>query len=811
MRAEKKAKPKPRKSRARRIVKWTGLIVLLLLVLVIVAVPAVVSSGGFRNFLLSKINESVGGRADFSDLSMGWLKGVRVKDLSFNDDAGQVSVKVKQVATKPHYASLLGGNLSFGRTTIEKPEIEINLKEKPVRPETPTAPTEPVPAETAAIALVTDISITDGRVKVTDAQSRTAELSKINSNIGLRLPGKESTFDLDTVLVAKGKESKIHADAKLTPRKPKKGKGWTLAGAAGELTVEIDELDLESLEPFIALSGADISTKGVVSADIRGQVKDGKLAEVIGKVRGSDLDITVADLKGDRIRTKTLDADVKLTQKDDMISIDALTLKTDWAGLNATGAVPTNLDSLDSLLAPDSTAELKGSFNCDLAAVASQIPNTLGLKEGTNITSGRIVGEVQTVARAGKKQIRGSADISDLKGIVDGKAAALSEPVKAAVLISKDKTGMTFDDLNVSASFAKIECTGTTEKIDYSGAVDLAKFQSELGQFVDMGGYRMSGTITEAGEVAISEERIVATGSGEIRSLKITSPNDVTVTEPKAEVRFAVDVDKKQEIIAVKSVKADAGFGQVNVADAVIPFGEKPARPMDLTVRAANIDLAKLRPFAVMFGSFPEDMHMSGMAESEVVITSKEQTYNIRTDKSLIKNFSLSTPGKKPFAQPEISLVADVEISPTANTVKKFDLQSDQIKVSVAPARLTTEDGTSTLVGKADLEYDWDAVGRAASGYLPTGFAAKGKRKTSIEFASKYPADDSGKLLANLNLSTNKCTFGFDGIDYRGLSMGVTDVNAQFEKGLLKIDPFTTAANGGVINLGANADFKGAG
>ncbi|MHC4744526.1 MAG: hypothetical protein ACYS8Z_21640, partial [Planctomycetota bacterium] len=38
-----------------------------------------------------------------------------------------------------------------------------------------------------------------------------------------------------------------------------------------------------------------------------------------------------------------------------------------------------------------------------------------------------------------------------------------------------------------------------------------------------------------------------------------------------------------------------------------------------------------------------------------------------------------------------------------------------------------------------------------------------------------------------------------------------TDVNAQFEKGLLKIDPFTTAANGGVINLGANADFKGAG
>ena len=74
------------------------------------------------------------------------------------------------------------------------------------------------------------------------------------------------------------------------------------------------------------------------------------------------------------------------------------------------------------------------------------------------------------------------------------------------------------------------------------------------------------------------------------------------------------------------------------------------------------------------------------------------------TDKSLIKNFSLSTPGKKPFAQPEISLVADLELNPEAKnyTVKKFNLQSDQIKVSFAPARLTTEKGTSTLVGKAD-------------------------------------------------------------------------------------------------------------
>ena len=83
----------------------------------------------------------------------------------------------------------------------------------------------------------------------------------------------------------------------------------------------------------------------------------------------------------------------------------------------------------------------------------------------------------------------------------------------------------------------------------------------------------------------------------------------------------------------------------------------------------------------------------------------------------------------------------------------------------------------------------------------------EGKRTTLGELGSRYPADDPNKLLANL--STNKCTFGFDKADYRGLSLGPADVNAQFDKGLLTIDPFTTSANGGQIFLAANADFTG--
>lgn len=807
MQAEDRAKPNARKGRARKIVKWTAVVVLAVLVLVIAVVPAVVSSGGFRTFLLSKINKSVGGRADFADLSMGWIKGVKVKYLSFDDDAGQVSVKVKQIATKPHYASLLGGNLSFGRTTIERPEVEIRLKDKAPGVKVPTAQPGPVPVETAAFALVTDIAITDGSVKVTDARLRTAELSKINSSIGLRLPGEESTFDVDMVLAAGGKESEIHAAADVTPVKPKKGKGWTLEGATGSLTVKVKDMDLESIEPLLALSGTEVKAKGKLSADLKSEIKNGQPANVVGKIAGVGLDVSAPQLKGDRFRTKVLDVDVKVTAKDKAINIESLKLKTDWAAMNFSGSVPTDLAGADKMK-PLWESELKGNFDCDLPAVASLMPNTLGLKEGTNITSGKVSGDIQTVTEGGKRQIRANADLAGLRGTVSGKEAALSQPVEARVLLSEDKDAVKFDQVVVTSSFANIKASGTMEDIRYDADVDLAKLQAELGQFVDLGGYKLSGRAVETGQVTIEPNYIGVVGVAQMTDVSITSPNNVTASEPKAMFNFDIGIDQKQSLLALDAVKADASFGKVDIKDGVIPLGEDSKKAMKLAVNVSGVDLGKLRPFAIVFGSLGEDTLLGGIAESQVDITSEKDTYRISTKNTKIKNIEYGSVGRKPFRQSEVSLAGDALLdSAEKQYVVKAKLFSDAVEASLELANVTKE-GQSLLKGKADLAYDAAALGDAVSGYVAGDIKLAGKRATSVEFASRYPADDPNKLLANL--STNKCTFGFDKIDYRGFNLGVTDVNAQFDKGLLTIDPFTTSANGGQISLGANADFRGA-
>jgi len=86
VKTEKKSKSGLRKKTSTRILKLVLLLIVVLIVLVFLLVPAFMSSEKGRRLILAKINDSIAGQIDFADLSMGWLKGVRIGDFSFNDN-----------------------------------------------------------------------------------------------------------------------------------------------------------------------------------------------------------------------------------------------------------------------------------------------------------------------------------------------------------------------------------------------------------------------------------------------------------------------------------------------------------------------------------------------------------------------------------------------------------------------------------------------------------------------------------------------------------------------------------------------------
>ena len=807
MRVEKAPNVMPRKRTVTKILKLALLLVAVLIVLMLLLAPVFISSDAGRRMILAKINGAIAGRADFADLSMGWFKGIRVADLSFNDDAGGISVEVEQISAKPAYGSILTGNLSLGQTVIDRPRVEVNLGDLRGTPVSKTGEPQTVPAKSTSFALPirsADLVLNDGSVKVTDPKSGTVELSQINSRIGLQPPPERSDFDLKMVVARADKTSEIKAAGNVTT---KSKKGWSLKGTSGDLTVEVKDLDLESLGPIFALAGVEVEAKGVVNGTAKGQIKDGRFENLATGVTAKNLDVTAARLRGDRLQTAALDMTMQLSQGKETISVDALKIESDFASVTATGTVPTSFKSAGDFLEADSGYDLKGDFNCDLAALAAQMPRTLGLKEGTQVTSGRLTGDVETVTSAGKRQVRASAIIAGLEGTVDGKKTTLSESITADALVSSDKAGITFDKLDVSAPFARVSCTGRIESLKYEAGADLAKLQSELGQFVKIGEYTMAGELIGKGRISVTEDKVTASGSSTVANLLLSSRDRQSVSEPMADIGFAVNIDKKTNILTVDSASVNASFGRVDVSSGLVPLDANSTQPLGATLSARNVDLEKLLPFGVMFGSLPKEMELSGIANSTLSVAADGDVYKVATDSTRIDGLKLVYPDKeKPFEPNFVTLAFEAELDSGTNALKLHNLLLDapDIKTKITFTR-TTEGETTTLAGNAELEYDWSAVGTIAAPFLPEGLTLEGNRRDAISFRSEYRAAEPNALVPNLSANAR---LGFDKAGYKGLNFGPTDVDIQVQGGVLKIPPFTTTVNEGQFSFAGQANFK---
>lgn len=797
---EGQAQNKPSVPWKRKSRKWPWVLLgtLVVLLLALILTPVYLSSDGFRRMIQAKISRSTGGQIDIGDLSVGWLKGVQVSDFSFRDAAGWASVNVKAVDAQPHLGALLGGTLSLGRTVIDSPQIEIDLRKRPsVAPATepPQAP------RTVGLALVGDMTINNGSVSLTDLQGKTVTMGDIDSKLAIRALGQTSTVQVDMVVADAGEQAQIHATGAVKPT------GWTLKGTSGDVAVEVNDLKLDSLASIFELAGIDLQAKGWMSANIKGAMQDGKVQNVTAAVTGQGLDITGGLLKGDRLQTSQLSVNAKLAQQGQAVRIEQLDARTDWASVTATGTVPTTVTSLTDLLRSDSAYDLTGDFDCDLAALLSQMPNTFGLKPGMQITVGRASGSVSTTTTSGRVTIVADTKIVDLAGKMDGKELAFSEPVTANLKLSADDKKAQLDGLNISAAFAKVTASGDFEQIKYDGTVNLAQLQSELGQFASLGPYQMTGDVASNGQVSIADDKIAATGTASVKQLVLASADGNSVSEPAANVEFALSLDQAEHLLSVDRADVTGSFGNIGVTNATVPLGEASPVAMKADVALRDLDLAKAKPYAVFFASFPKNTDLAGVAQSRLAITRQDNEYRIRTDDTKIENLKLVAPGKEPFAQKQVTLSCDVQLDPEekAVNVEKLLLESPQLKITKGQLRKTSEGNENQIQGSLQGECDWAAVGQAVSVFLPAGLELAGQRQFSLDFTSAYPTNEPNMLMANLN---GRASTGFDSAGYMGLNVGPTDVDIRIKNGLMQIEPFTTTVNNGQLDFAAQADFK---
>ncbi len=232
-----------------------------------------------------------------------------------------------------------------------------------------------------------------------------------------------SSFNFNAnVSDSNAKAAKISATGKVKTDK----KGWTFKGTDGDINIEVIQLDLETLESILDLAKIDLQVKGIINSNLKGALKDGQLQNITGNLNASKIDVTGEMLKGDRIQTEQVNMTLNLSSQKDIINIENLTLTSDMADAQIKGSVPTNLDSIEEMMSGDSAMDLNGNFAVNVATILSQLPNTIGLKKGLVVTSGKLNGNIATSSLAGKRVLNANANLTNLAGKLDDTDIRLS-------------------------------------------------------------------------------------------------------------------------------------------------------------------------------------------------------------------------------------------------------------------------------------------------------------------------------------------------------------------------------------------------
>jgi hypothetical protein len=793
-----------KKISVKKVLLWTLFFLCVAFLIPFFAIPAYLSSTSGRNFILGKINGAIDGKVNVGSISMGWFSGVTAEELDFTNLSGSTRMTAEKIAAYPSYLSLLGGRVSIDQAVIDKPYLSITIDKTktPAMRETSALGAGSKSSPPAIPLEKINLTINEGNCKIIapDAMQvmQTLELKDINSKLAVRPLGSKSSFDVSMAVAGANEVSDISAAGEI-----KTYNQWSLAGANGNLSVEVNDLELATLSPLFAAIDINASASGRVKAKVDAKIKNGQFENLEGKVKAENIDITGDLLKGDRLQSSKFQTDIKLNTTEKSINIDRLKVEADGLSADVKGTVPKTLTSLESFLQADSADTLQAQFDCDVAKTFKQVKTIANFKPDFDINYGRLSGDVSTDSQNGKRTLSGKIKLWALEGKFPVKRIILSKPVELDAKIVSQKDQVFFEKLNIDSSFAKANLTGTTDNMNYKADVDLANFKSDVGQFFEIKP-ELSGSAQLIGKGSLVNRVFASAGNASLTNIVIKMPDGKIISEPTATVGFDFSADIEKQLFGAKTIDISAGAGKISITNLSSPFGTNTIAPLKFNA-LVNAELEKLMPYLTVFGGVNPQTQYAGLVKGDISMTKTDNIIEASTKQTSITNLKISSPGKETFTQPNmtIAFTGKFDTARKIYDISTLNVASPQIKISGSISNAEVGANVKTE-GNFKADYDLAAVSSIISPFTPAGFSATGKRSDSLWFSSTYPKNGSVQFTSNLSAKT---TFGFDKAEYMGLQIGKSSFDVKIDNGLMTIAPFISTVNTGKLTFGANANL----
>lgn len=601
-----------------------AILILLVLgfLLIFLVLPVYLSSDAGKSFVVNKINNSIDGQVTIKGLSMSWFKGISLEEFSFVDNAGRTKVNVRQIKTKPIYTSLLTGNVAFGKTLIDTPDVIISLAEvaktdiaaadvamedKPLPPSAPIAMAKT--KKTAGLERI-DLEVRSGNVTINQpTRGMELQIRNIESKVDLKPAGSKSTFDVSMDMAEGDNLSKITAKGNL---KPSAKKSWTLKGTSGDFEVKIDDLDLKSLSPIFAMMDKNIDAGGKLNADLTASIDDGDFKELAANATLSGFEKEIDGKK--TVLEEPIQVEANISSENKNIRIDKMNINSSFCKLACTGGV----DSVDYT----ATANLEETQN-----FVGQFVDFGDFKiKGNAAESGRIS------FKDGILDASGQAKIENFVASDKGKQPATASLVQIPfdIRFDTEKELVKINSMAVDSDFGKVNLNnsliplakdkkddlalGVRANVDLAAARNFILLAADIPQDIDLGGRVDSQLSVDSnrGTYHITTDRTV------IENLRVGKSGQEPFLEKLMKIQADILCNPEDKSIAINDLKVEGS--QINITKGKFQRTSRSGQTKITGQLVAEYDLASVSKAASAF--IPEGLAMEGKRKDSVTLES---------------------------------------------------------------------------------------------------------------------------------------------------------------------------------------------
>ena len=462
---------------------------LLVVALIIIALlPAIVSSDMMKPFMIQKVNQQLPGQLQLESWSASWFGGIESLGIVYDNRADGLLAQVSAIKTEKGLLGLILAGGKLGAVEIIDPAVVFYLSDKaeawdPQKTPPATPSPESIPAgkeDTLIPAFYGKLKITNGSILTATADGNEKIVAK-NLDLILEAPDPQtpityrfSTESSDSSGRASGEGSlALAADDPLNMQK-----------IQSDSKLIVENWELEDVFAIIANRAGFPSAKGRLNASVSLTGSNAESLKMVAQMAMQKLQLRGGPLGSDTPAINDIVINLDATGNNNSLSLNNLAFRSSLADGSARGIV----DDEDQ-------KRLSGKADVDLAQMFTQFPATLKLRQGTQITKGKMAlsANIET-AREGAS-FDGDARIDRLQGISAGKKVSWNKPVTVNARGKMRREGLQLENLSLRSSFLEADGRGDMRNMRVDLAADLKAALAELRKFIEIKQWDGSGKL----------------------------------------------------------------------------------------------------------------------------------------------------------------------------------------------------------------------------------------------------------------------------------------------------------------------------